>query len=91
MNEFDKWEQEELPKIELKLLDFPNRIKIQEWIETGISNVRVCAEAACLGLTGKFITELEEQDMKVFNQFSDKQIIAIGGRVIELSGNPGTG
>jgi len=86
----DKWEKEVLPTIDLQVLDFPNRIIIQEMIEQGVANVRVCAEAASLGLTGKFIKGLEEDDLKVFRQYSDKQIMAIGGRVIEVSGNPTT-
>lgn len=85
----DKWEKEVLPTIELKVMEFPERVQIQTWIEQGMPSTQVCAEAAAQGLVGKFIKDLvAEEDLKVFRKYSDDQIIAIGGRVIELSGNP---
>jgi hypothetical protein len=91
----DKWEKEVLPDVPLKIMEFPERVQVQTWIQQGMLSTQVCAEAACQGLVGMFIDELakkesNEADLAVFRKYSDDQIIAIGGRVIELSGNPST-
>ena len=84
-----KWKKEVLPKLELKVMEFPQRMKIQDMF-TSEAEVTVCAEAACQGLTGKWINELDGDDLPIFRQYSDSQIMLIGGRVIDVSGNPGS-
>ena len=86
----EKWEKEVLPTLDLKVMEFPARVQIQSMIEQGVPSTRICSEAACQGLTGKFIKDLLQEDLAIFKQFSDDQIISIGGRVIEVSGNPTT-
>jgi len=86
----DKWKKDVLPKLELRVMEFPQRVKIQAMISQGVDATTICAEAACQGLTGKFIAELTEEDLPIFRKFSDDQIIEIGGKVIDTSGNPGS-
>jgi len=86
----DKWKKDVLPGIELKVMEFPARIKIQSMMSIGVDSTTICGQAACQGLTGKFIEELEEEDLEIFRTYSDKQIMFIGGRVIDVSGNPGS-
>jgi len=56
----------------------------------GVDATTICGQAACQGLTGKFIEDLDEEDLPIFKQYTDKQIMLIGGRVIDVSGNPGS-
>jgi len=86
----DKWKKEVLPGIELKVMEFPARIKIQSMMSRGVDATTICGQAACQGLTGKFIEDLDEEDLPIFKQYTDKQIMLIGGRVIDVSGNPGS-
>lgn len=85
----DKWAKEELPKIKLNVLEFPDRVRVQQMILTEDS-FTVAAQAAAMGLVGKFIEHLEEEDLPIFRKYTDPQIVLIGNRVVELSGNPTT-
>ena len=85
-----KWGKDILPTIELKVLGFADRVQLQSMIEERFTDSRVYAEAASLGLTGKWIKDLDEDDQPLFRNYSDAQVMAIGAKVIELSGNPGT-
>jgi hypothetical protein len=86
----DKWKKEVLPGLELQVMEFPARVKIQAMITQGFDPTTICAEAACQGLTGKFIADLTEEDLPIFRKYSDDQIVEIGGKVIDVSGNPGS-
>ena len=86
----DKWKKEVLPGIELKVMEFPARIKVHAMLSQGFDSVTICGQAACQGLTGKFIEALDEEDMPIFRKYSNAQIVEIGGRVIDVSGNPGS-
>jgi len=86
----DKWKKEVLPGLELQTMEFPARIKIQAMMAQGVDATTICGQAACQGLTGKFIEDLDEEDMPIFRKYSNAQIVEIGGRVIDVSGNPGS-